>query len=386
MSNIKFTTTFAITVLVIWIVFLKAEGRQNIFSFSENKFNTEKRKDYDTSKQGSDGPIIVYENGDIKSYSIVAFDTAFKISKRVITKADSLFCYVDETGQKFGFQLKDTIKCEIDTFALPDKMLIISDIHGNFKGLQMILTGAGVLNNNLNWFFGKGHLVIEGDFFDRGINVTECLWLIYKLEKEAEKCGGKVHLILGNHEIMNMKGSYRDVRYKYFINSIILDLNYKNWYSSDSELGRWLRSKNSIEKIGNFLFLHGGISKDFPKGILSITEINDSIRAGIDKNFSKGELSKNIFLGNSGPLWYRGLVKETENLEEIEQTLKSLNAVKMILGHTIVDKIKYLYKEYIIAVNVDHQINTDKGLMFALWFENNTFSIIDAEGNKTDLK
>jgi hypothetical protein len=58
----------------------------------------------------------------------------------------------------------------------------------------------------------------------------------------------------------------------------------------------------------------------------------------------------------------------------------------MILGHTIVDKIKYLYKEYIIAVNVDHQINTDKGLMFALWFENNTFSIIDAEGNKTDLK
>jgi hypothetical protein len=270
---------FALTGILFFIFGLK----QSLYSFPGYKIQIFNGVDKDSASLGSDGPVIVYENGTIISYSVCPSGTSFIISKKNINRSDTLSCFVDETNRKFSFKLKDTIVTEKDIYDLPGKMLVISDIHGNYKGLEMILTGAGVLDDNLNWVFGNGHIVFDGDIFDRGNNATECLWLIYKLEGEAEKHGGKVHFILGNHELMNLKENYKYVRNKYFIVSDSLKLDYKKWYAPDTELGKWLRSKNSMEKIGDYLFLHAGISKDFPKGVYSITDINNNIRSTIDR-------------------------------------------------------------------------------------------------------
>ncbi len=48
--------------------------------------------------------------------------------------------------------------------------------------------------------------MFAGDMFDRGDQVTECLWLVYALEETAKAAGGYVHFILGNHELMNLQG------------------------------------------------------------------------------------------------------------------------------------------------------------------------------------
>lgn len=359
---------------------------QNEFSFPENSIQYGKGNEEDSSGFSSDGPIIIYENGNIINYSIIPDLTGYTISNKQINKSDTLICNINETRQKFSFLLKDTINTENDVYELPDKMLIISDIEGNFRGFKLILKGAGVINEDFDWTFGNGHLVLAGDFFDRGINVTECLWLIYKLESEAELQGGKVHFIMGNHEMMNLKEKYRYVRTKYFINADSLNLEYKNWYTANSELGNWLRSKNGIEKIGDYLFLHAGISKNFPKDTFSLSEINNNIRVCIDKVYIEGEASKDIFIGNDSPLWYRGIVKEEEAPEDIEKTLDSFSVEKMILGHTIVDQIKYLYNQKVIAIDLEHKVNSDNDTMYALWFENGNFFIIDNNGLKSDLK
>ena len=75
----------------------------------------------------------------------------------------------------------------------------------------------------LNWTFGNGHLVLVGDFVDRGFSTTQVLWFIYKLEQEAEKQGGYVHYILGNHELKNMQGNYESASLKYFHVAAILE-------------------------------------------------------------------------------------------------------------------------------------------------------------------
>jgi hypothetical protein len=263
---------------------------------------------------------------------------------------------------------------------------MISDIEGNFKGFAEILIAAGVINKEFNWTFGNGHLVLDGDFFDRAVNVTECLWLIYKLEDEAELQGGKVHLILGNHEMMNLRGNFKYVRKKYPENAKALNLEYNKWYAPDTELGKWLRSKNGIEKIGDYLFVHGGISKDFPKDCYTITEINDNIRICIDKSYKEGEASKDIFIGSQSPLWYRGIANQEENIEDVEHTLKSFNASKMILGHTIFDEMKYLYDKKVIVIDLEHQINTENGKMYGLYFDNGEFYVIDIDRTKEILK
>ena len=347
---------------------------------------TSKIDSTDISAFSSDGPVVIYDEDTIISYSILPVYDYFRVSKEFIKSTDKLTCYIDETDQQFSFYLKDSITLENDSYSLPEKMLIVSDIEGNFNGFEMILKGAGVINDEFEWIFGNGHLILPGDFFDRGVNVNECLWLIYKLETEAELMGGKVHLILGNHEMMNLRGRYKYVRAKYFANADSIDLEYKDWYSVNSELGRWLRSKNSIEKIGDFLFLHAGISKDFPLEIYSISDINNKTREAIDKVFGEGEASKDIFIGNESPIWYRGIVLETETEEDVSKTLSAYNSTKMILGHTIVDRIKYLYNGMVIAIDQEHQENSDKGFMYALWFENGIFFVIDDKGNKSELK
>ena len=357
----------------------KAEHISLIYSGNDNQ--PAEQNVEDSSGFSSDGPVILYEDGKIISYSIRPFENAFKVYVEQINISDSLTCYIDETGQQFSFTLKESINTEKDVYDFPDKMLIVSDIEGNFKGFTMILAGAGVINEDLQWTFGGGHLVLAGDFFDRGVNVTECLWLIYKLETEAERQGGKIHFIIGNHEMMNLKGKFKYVRAKYLTNADSLDLNYDKWYADNSELGKWLRSKNGVEKIGDYLFLHAGISKNFPVNTYSLTDINSSIRSSIDKAFAEGEASKDIFIGNESPLWYRGIVKGSESQEDIEKTLAAFNSTKMILGHTIVDSIMYLYNNNVIAIDLDHQENTDKGVMYALWFENGYFYVIDNNGS-----
>ncbi|MFZ4592159.1 MAG: metallophosphoesterase, partial [Ignavibacteria bacterium] len=265
--------------LIVILLSLKSfAGNNDVFSSYDNSI----LQDDKDSLFSCDGPIIVYENDRINSYGVRPNDNGFSVYKKSISRSTDLTCYVDETLQSFSFKLKDTIKTETSVYPAPDKMFIISDIEGNFKGFQSILAGAGVIDADFKWTFSSGHLVFVGDMFDRSPNVTECLWLLYKLESEAEMQGGKIHFILGNHEVMNMNKDYRYVRQKYFINADSLKLDYSKWYAANTELGRWLRSKNCIEKIGDIVFVHGGISKDFPYAENSLDEINDSFRNRLD--------------------------------------------------------------------------------------------------------
>ena len=57
------------------------------------------------------------------------------------------------------------------------KLAAISDIHGQYNSMKQLLMVHGIIDEQLNWSFGTGHLVITGDVFDRGEQVTEALWL-----------------------------------------------------------------------------------------------------------------------------------------------------------------------------------------------------------------
>lgn len=358
------------------------------YSFSKlsgNIFQQKSLQGFD-SLFSSDGPVIVHEKGLIQCYGIKPDFDKYTVYKNIVSRNNDLFCYVNETNQSFSFKLKDTITTEKSVFEMTDKIFVISDIEGNFKGLQSILIGAGVIDNDLNWSFGNGHLVFAGDIFDRNLNVTECLWLLYKLEDEAIKQNGKVHFIMGNHEVMNLRKDYRYVRQKYFISADSLKLNYEKWYDNNSELGRWLRSKNCVEKIGDFLFVHGGISRDFPIAELSLDEINSNFRSRLDFDLTKEDARKDIYIGRESAIWFRGIAEEKVSNDELKFILDKTGTSKIIIGHTIFDEIKYLYNGNVIAVDLEHRNNTENGFMKGLLYENNIFYIIDDKGFKIPLK
>ena len=96
-------------------------------------------------------------------------------------------------------------------FSDVDRIVAVADIHGAYGAFERILKRAAVIDESLSWTGGSTHLVIVGDVLDRGADSRLALDLIRKLEAEAPESGGRVHLVLGNHEIMNMTGDLRYV-------------------------------------------------------------------------------------------------------------------------------------------------------------------------------
>jgi hypothetical protein len=220
---------------------------------------------------GADGPYVFEE--DEKSLRVVRVRQQagrFVLDdQRLSAKAEPLLTvHVDNAARdSFAFRLQKKIKTPPDIYRMPAKLLAISDIEGNFDAFYSLLVGNGVMDKNYRWTFGKNHLVLVGDFVDRGANVIPVLWLIYHLEQEARKHGGFVHFLLGNHEQMNLTGDVRYVQRKYIALAQYLSGEaesseaYGFLMGDNAHLANWLRSKNVIEKIGDILFVHGGLSE-----------------------------------------------------------------------------------------------------------------------------
>ena len=290
-------------------------------------------------------------------------------------------CYTDSAVPiSFEFALQKNLNIPPTEYDLPERLLAVSDIEGNFYAFQQLLVGNEVMDEAFNWTFGSGHLVLLGDLFDRDINVLPCLWLIYKLEQEAAARGGRVHFILGNHEEMNLRGDERHLKKKYQWLARELGVQYYELFSNYSELGQWIRTKNSVEKIGNILFVHGGISYLVEDSGLTLRQINRTVRRhlGIAEVDEEGAL----LMGNNGPLWYRGYFGGNITQRHIERVLQTYKAEQLVVGHTVVPDIVSLFEEQLYAIDVLQPTHASPGLARALWIEQGVFYVTDQHGQR----
>lgn len=343
----------------------------------------------DNSKADADGPHVFYRGKNIIVKTIERVDTLNMIRVHQYNKREQilLHCTVPQSGDKFSFYMKEKLRVEKFEYAQPSQMLVVSDIEGNFEAFKMILQGAGVIDTDFKWTFGDGHLVLVGDFFDRGLNVTECLWLVYKLESEAEAAGGKVHFILGNHEIMNLSGYFDYVRKKYIENAELIGEDYSLWYDDHSELGRWLRTKNAVEKIGDYVFCHGGISPALANTDLSLAQINMITRENLGKPDPKIEdsLARAIFDTREGIFWYRAAAKNLLTEPEMDKILAFAGAKRMVVGHTLVPDVSALYGGRLICIDLYHDENLRAGVVKTLYIENGYLYSLNNKGEKSSV-
>ncbi|MBR9796456.1 MAG: hypothetical protein GYB45_10410, partial [Gammaproteobacteria bacterium] len=92
-----------------------------------------------------------------------------------------------------------------------ERIVAIGDIHGDYENYIAVLKNAGVVNRRGRWAAGKTHVVQVGDIPDRGPDTLKIIEHLQKLEKQAKKAGGRLHLLIGNHEHMNITGDLRYV-------------------------------------------------------------------------------------------------------------------------------------------------------------------------------
>lgn len=340
-----------------------------------------------------DGPYIL---GNTVRY---LFDDG-EISDHELDRDAPMIVYVpNRDHDQFSFFLKSFIKPVPDIFDEPDRLIAISDIEGNFDGLISFLRNNDVVDDNFDWNFGTGHLVINGDLVDRGAFPMVILWLIYKLETQAEDAGGRVHVVLGNHDLMNIQGwfDYAHDDYQRAVRAVTGMFEtghaFRFLYSDRHEIGRWLRSKPAVIKIGSLLFVHAGLSHELLPFHLSIPAINQIVRQNLDRDFyfsSTHDPVISTVMGKKGPIWYRNLVREHDGLpkasqQQLDQVLDYYQADKMIIGHTVVPDISTDYMGKLIKIDILHGQTKNSGLTRGIWVENKKISKIDDLGRTMEL-
>src|SRR4030042_6882114 len=255
-----------------------------------------------------------------------------------------------------------------------ERVVVIGDLHGDYDNFVKILKGTVIVDQELHWAAEKTHLVQTGDIMDRYDYAKKILDLLMRLEKEAEVAGGMVHVLLGNHEEINLTGavfnsnsdsitldqfisflpdSYRkqqedSLRKKItklrvqgrrisekqtidaFWNSQIKDPSAQRLYVSNlnKEYGPWLHRLNVAIKINDVIFVHGGISEKYSKwGLKEINaryrmELTDICRA-LRNSAPPRIIQPSIVYRGDSPLWYRELatVPEADLQDEVDAIL-----------------------------------------------------------------
>jgi predicted MPP superfamily phosphohydrolase len=284
-----------------------------------------------------------------------------------------------------------SIQCE---WTGVEKIVAVGDLHGDYKNFVKILRGTRLVDKELRWKGGKTHLVQIGDVVDRGPDAKKIYDLLMRLQKEAEEAGGKVHMLIGNHEEINITGisfdyegyvtldqfvsflpeKYKEKKERDFLkkkqkkalkkpgsgSSSDYDLRdyweeiryeaHKNInhsarktyiYNFNKTYGKWILEQNTVIRINDIIFVHGGISEEF--STWKLKDINDQARRELEAFRNSLIFSmplrlnvRKIVYEPSGPLWYRDLAQKSEEdfKENVNRILHNLDANYMIIAHT----------------------------------------------------
>ncbi len=276
------------------------------------------------------------------------------------------------------------------TAAQPSRIVAVGDLHGDYQAWTTIARAAGLIDASGHWAGGRTTLVQLGDILDREPDSLKIVRSLQQLQKEAPRSGGRVVVVLGNHEAMNLLGDFRyttpgelaafagpnssairdrvyeanraaiekaaqaanpaltpqQIRDAWMAQHPLGWVEHKLAWSPSGELGRWATHNPAVVKIDGTLFVHGGLSAEYAK--LPLDEINRRVEAAMA---SGDDGPATILYDPLGPLWYRGLVERDPDAEEVrakqvpphapltadqelDAVLSAYGAQRLVIGHT----------------------------------------------------
>ena len=275
---------------------------------------------------------------------------------------------------------------------VPDRIVAIGDLHGDYEAWEDIARAAGLVDDKGHWSGGATTLVQLGDIPDRGPDSLKIIRQLQSLQEEAAAAGGEVVVLLGNHEAMNVLGDLRyvhpgeyeafedrrsagrreatwkanrekllafyrqdkpelsekEVKALWIAETPLGMLAHRRAWSPGGELGTWAAGLPAVVQIGTTLFAHGGLSEERTREPLDAINARYRYALGPDPLTDRSILEDPL-----GPLWYRGNVMRSPapeegrdgdasnvptprlgRLEELELALSRYEARRLVVAHT----------------------------------------------------
>jgi len=244
--------------------------------------------------------------------------------------------------------------------ASPPRIIAFGDIHGDLQSLVGILYAAELIDVSGNWIEQRPTYVVQtGDLFDnyRPEIKNSCLkdpenlldeFIILNylthLNRQAQQMKEKSRIVLciGNHEFINLTGDRKRMM-EYVIPKSPLTIDERiELFKPGGVFATKLSSIfRVIVKIGNYLFMHGGIYEGNITLLNDILTYNNHLNEWLNNQTST--LSTNIYSGEdktySSITWYRKMTDTNEaGYISFLHRLDSEHELKVIVGHTITNK------------------------------------------------
>ena len=206
----------------------------------------------------------------------------------------------------------------------------IGDVHGDLAALRGALTLAGALDTADHWAGGGLAVVITGDYLDRGDDEKEILELLPRLQREAAAAGGALHVLTGNHELLNAQGEFCCLSKRGETALDLVGATRRQRFAPGGDLARTLADRPFTLILGRTVFVHGGILTSH------VTRDLDALNRAAAQ-WLRGERPRLPFEVQS-LVWtrYHSLGTPTDEVcDELASTLALVDADRMVVGHTV---------------------------------------------------
>ncbi len=236
-------------------------------------------------------------------------------------------------------------------FPAAERVVALGDVHGDLRAMRTALRLGGLIDDGDRWIGGTAVLVQTGDVLDRGDDEQAIIDLLLALQQQARAAGGEVHLLQGNHELMNVALDFRYVTpggMRDFADAPGLDLADPRLtqlpaaqraraaaFLPGGVYARKLATHPVVVVVGDTVYCHGGV---LPKYAGDIERINREVAAWLLGSSAAG--ARVVQLPDS-PVWSRHYSDEPDEADckLLDEALHKLGAARMVVGHTVLPEI-----------------------------------------------
>ena len=237
------------------------------------------------------------------------------------------------------------IHCLVDLCNVCSITKIYNDVENDYQNREYLSWNE--LNNSIVIFCGD---IIHRKRYSDHVLDDECSDIymienIFRLQKEAKENGGKIILITGNHEIMNIVEPSENM----YTSKKNLIKN-TTFFSDKENVNKLIKNSYAWIKLDDILITHGGLCSNYLDIVDTTIENNDIIKYVNDryheyfKDFNNKEINDNnigfnLFINydmdnkKHNMFWCREWGYANIDCDKYKEILFKINCKKMIIAH-----------------------------------------------------
>ena len=247
------------------------------------------------------------------------------------------------------------------------RIVVIGDLHADIGVTRQAFQLAGASDGADAWVGGELIIVQLGDFIGRSDDERQVLDFLLAMRDKAEAGGGKVHVLIGNHEVFggrvdnqavgpNPFSGFQDLEDLKLDDPRLLRLS-ENQRARGAALmtggpyARRIAEFPAVLQLGDTVFVHGGVVPFWAQ--YGIDRINQEVKQWLLGNSAEPNSTLGVDSGDR-VMWTRQFSADVGSYDcsVLDESLRILGAKRMIVAHTVHPQITARCDRKLWAVDV----------------------------------